>query len=521
MKILHFILFLCCISATAIAQNVGIGTNTPLYPLTVNGGSSANTIYGTSTSSASGSSGSGTSAVLGELTNTSGGGYSAGVRGINRSTTGSGIGVIGYQAGAGYGVYGETPTGTGVYGVSGSGPGGYFTSSGSVPTVSGINSNSSVAVSGIYGSSASGVYGTVLTGASGVFGESTLTGPGYYAAGVRGISRSTGINGIGVIGYQAGSGYGVYGESPSGYGVFGSSATGSGGYFTSSGSAPTVAAYNSSSGGSVSGVYGSTASGQYGTVLSGASGVFGEATLTNPGYYAAGVRGICRSTGAYGIGVIGYQAGSGYGVYGETPTGYAVFGNSTGSGAGGYFQSSSGPGLYVISNTGTDIALFLTGAGNKARIDNTGKGFFNGGTQNNGADVAESFSVEGKRAAYEPGDVLAISTGADRTVTKSSGAYSKLVVGVYATKPGVLLTQKNMDADLKDEVPMGVVGVIPTKVCNEGGAIHRGDLLVSASRAGYAMKADEDKIKPGMLIGKALADMDGETGLIEVMVNVR
>ncbi len=59
---------------------------------------------------------SGPTGVLGKITATSAGGYSAGVRGVNSSTTGSGIGVVGYQAGSGWGVYGETPTGNGVLG---------------------------------------------------------------------------------------------------------------------------------------------------------------------------------------------------------------------------------------------------------------------------------------------------------------------------------------------------------------------------------------------------------------------
>ena len=69
--------------------------------------------------------------VLGEVNTTSAGGSSAAVRGINESTTGSGIGVWGSQAGSGYGVYGQAPSGIGVYGSSTSGRGVYAFSSGS------------------------------------------------------------------------------------------------------------------------------------------------------------------------------------------------------------------------------------------------------------------------------------------------------------------------------------------------------------------------------------------------------
>lgn len=137
--------------------------------------------------------------------------------------------------------------------------------------------------------------------------------------------------------------------------------------------------------------------------------------------------------------------------------------------------------------------------------------------------MAEAFAVEGKISSYSAGDVLVISTEDDRTVALSSEPYSTLVAGVYATKPGVLLTEdEELKDELTDKVPMGVIGVIPTKVCGENGAIKRGDLLVTSSKAGHAMKADIDKVKPGQVIGKALANFDGNgTGVIKVLVSIK
>jgi hypothetical protein len=69
---------------------------------------------------------------------------------------------------------------------------------------------------------------------------------------------------------------------------------------------------------------------------------------------------------------------------------------------------------------------------------------------------------------------------------------------------------------------MGVVGVIPTKVCMEGGEIKRGDLLVTSSIPGVAMKADIEKVKPGQAIGKALENFNSpSTGKIKVLVSVK
>jgi hypothetical protein len=185
----------------------------------------------------------------------------------------------------------------------------------------------------------------------------------------------------------------------------------------------------------------------------------------------------------------------------------------------------TGPALLINnlnSNAVNSLATFQKNGTNKARIDGTGKGFFNGGTQNSGADLAEVFDVTGNILEYEMGDVLVIATDKDRTVEKSAGAYSTLVAGVYATKPGILLTEENIDTDISGKVPMGVVGVIPTKVCLEGGEIKRGDLLVTSSTPGVAMKADIERVKPGQVIGKALENYDGKSiGKIKVLVNVK
>lgn len=183
-------------------------------------------------------------------------------------------------------------------------------------------------------------------------------------------------------------------------------------------------------------------------------------------------------------------------------------------------------GAAIIANANVDpsddIALFQRTSFTVARIGATGRGYFNDGTQTGGADVAEFFAVEGERAGYEPGDLLVISTESDRTVTLSSEPYSTLVAGVHATKPGVLLTERHVDADHADMVPMGVVGVVPTKVSAENGPIRRGDLLVSSSTPGHAMKGTDRSRMLGAIVGKALEGFDGPgTGTIRVMVTPR
>jgi hypothetical protein len=181
------------------------------------------------------------------------------------------------------------------------------------------------------------------------------------------------------------------------------------------------------------------------------------------------------------------------------------------------------PGV-LVNHKGSvgDLAVFQVAGQNQARIDREGRGYFNGGTKNSGADVAEAFAVEGTVAEYEPGDVLAVSIRSDRRVEKAGGRYSTRVIGVYATKPGVLLTERDVDASLDDLVPVGVVGVIPTKVTAENGAIHRGDLLVASSTPGHAMKGTNRSRMLGAVIGKALGEFAGPgAGKIQVLVNVK
>lgn len=119
-------------AALALPFSATVSNNAPLFKLTNSSTTGAGgALYGISASNFSGGLLNGITAVLGELTNVSGGSNSAAVKGINRSTTANGFGVIGYQAGSGSGVYGETVSGTGVYGSGNTGEGVYgFSNSG-------------------------------------------------------------------------------------------------------------------------------------------------------------------------------------------------------------------------------------------------------------------------------------------------------------------------------------------------------------------------------------------------------
>jgi len=137
-----------------------------------------------------------------------------------------------------------------------------------------------------------------------------------------------------------------------------------------------------------------------------------------------------------------------------------------------------------------------------------------------GGDYAESVDVSGDRAHYGPGDVLVIDPDAPAKFLKSGEPYSTAVLGVYSTKPGVL-GRRQTGPTSPDEVPMAMVGIVPTKVSAENGAIRPGDLLVTASIPGYAMKGTDRGRMLGAVVGKAMGSLDSGTGVIEVGVTLQ
>lgn len=220
----------------------------------------------------------------------------------------------------------------------------------------------------------------------------------------------------------------------------------------------------------------------------------------------------------------GYFKGQDGGVYAEgngalSPAIFAL--NS--SGVGMLVQNSSTASgnatLYLAQdNAGGD---FVVGAASYLgtrywRVDRTGRGFFNGGTQASGADFAEQMAVAGEETEYEPGDVLVISPSADKTVELSMKPFATTVIGVYSTQPAVLAGAPDTDEPLAG-IPVGITGIVPCKVSAENGAIRRGDLLVTSSMPGHAMRAG-DNPPQGAVLGKALGELKAGVGVIYVLV---
>lgn len=260
----------------------------------------------------------------------------------------------------------------------------------------------------------------------------------------------------------SGTNYGVVGgsRSPDGYG----------GYF-----------YNN---------WGGTALWGYAGDSSGGDGVKGES-------YSVTGRGLYARNYADGTAIAGYsdsEPGAGH----QYPTLYLVQANSSGD--------------FVVGASAYVGTRYW-------RVDRTGRGYFNGGTQASGADFAEQLAVEGREADYEPGDVLVISAVADRAVALASEPFATAVMGVYSTQPALLASAPDTDDPLAG-IPVAITGIVPCKVSAENGPIRRGDLLVTASTPGHAMRAG-DNPPQGTVLGKALGELEEGNGVIEILVTLQ
>jgi hypothetical protein len=451
------------------------------------------------------------------------------------------------------GVFGNAEEGTGVKGNGQTG--GYFSgqqgvqASGTMTGVIGTASNTGgrgvIGIAdnysgiGVYGS---GGFGTGVQGN----GEIGVKGVGSVGAGVWG-EGATGVEGT------SQSGAGVWGSSTSGYGVMGNSVNGPGGYFT----------------GTNTGVVGIGEIGVQGTsttdlppISGNAAGVYGQFGDFS-GWYSPGNAGV-RGDSKLNTGVLG-TTDSGVGVYGAagSASGYGVEGWGVWAGAVGVYATGDGSGRNYAAlradntNSSTGMAAYMTNSSgyHTAHFYNAGSGgvlyLQNGGTDASGTGggdfitavnkpendaqfrVLSSGEVRSDVGFYtpasdfaemlpaaeglQPGDVLVI--GPDGTLTRASEPYQANVAGVYSTQPGFLGGQP-VQGEATGTIPLAITGVVPVKVSAENGAIRPGDLLVTSSIPGYAMKTGPNPPQ-STVIGKALEGLDQGTGTIKMLATLQ
>ncbi len=279
------------------------------------------------------------------------------------------------------------------------------------------------------------------------------------------------------------------------------------------------------------------------------SGVYGN--NTGGGYGVAG-----RSAG--GAGVKG-ESVNGTGVFAHSDNGHSIYVDGSGS-AGLYISSAGTSGVYVLSATSAGVAVYSAGmmgmwihsaaqdgiivdtagwdgvhvvgpvggvyygSGKKGDEDfavlNTGEVRSKVGFGAPANDFAITMPVEGDKANYEPGDVLVASASGKGAAERASAAYSPAVVGVYSATPGFVGGRSVTGDALDGGVPVAIMGVVSCKVSAENGPIHVGDLLVTSTTPGHAMRAD-DSAPRGTILGKALEPLDSGTGQILVLVTLQ
>jgi hypothetical protein len=182
----------------------------------------------------------------------------------------------------------------------------------------------------------------------------------------------------------------------------------------------------------------------------------------------------------------------------------------------------------VLCNLATTCTILELQANSirKFHFDGAGNAHAAGAFMAGGADFAESVSVRGERQLYEAGDVMVIDDAGNRSLAKAQKPYSTLVAGIVSTKPGMLASLHNSTTSagqkaIEAEVPLAVVGIVPCKVSAENGPIHAGDLLVTSSIAGYAMKGTDRARMLGAVVGKAMQPLQSGKGVIEVLVTLQ
>jgi len=179
---------------------------------------------------------------------------------------------------------------------------------------------------------------------------------------------------------------------------------------------------------------------------------------------------------------------------------------------------------------------------------------------NAAADFSELMECIGDGGTYEDGDVIVLTD--NKKVTKSSSPYQLSVIGVVSEKKGrsrfiidrsdrpyslpkniqkKIAAGEPLDKQEKKRklwfgktfkelnfniVQVGLIGLVDCKVCSDGGDIEIGDLLVSSSLPGFAMKANITSFNQlPAIIGKARESLQftggNSTGKIAIIVGVK
>ncbi len=303
---------------SGISGNVGIGTTTPSEKLHVVGNIEHEYSGTGSALNASGS----TTGSMWFVQNDDGGNGIGLNAGMTNATAGStSMGVMGYNNGEGYGVYGINQNhlnfgllGDTYHGVYGQNSNGHYGVLGNDSVgVYGQNSTGHLGILGdeyfgVYGKNNNGNYGILGNFFEGVYGRHANDNFGFLGYALYG---AYGTHGDGNFGFLGNEEYGAYGENNNGnFGILGDTTSGVYGQH-SSGHFGTL-------GEDYCGVYGRNSNGNFAVLGNMYEGVYGRHYNDNFGFLGYVNYG---AYGRHGIGNFGFLGNIDYGVYGEDTTG--------------------------------------------------------------------------------------------------------------------------------------------------------------------------------------------------------
>ena len=120
------------------------------------------------------------------------------------------------------------------------------------------------------------------------------------------------------------------------------------------------------------------------------------------------------------------------------------------------------------------------------------------------------------------GTVVVLDTTKSNQVISSTQSYDTRVAGVVSEQPGIALGESG-----EGKVLVATTGRVMVKVDASHGPIHIGDLLVTSTNPGVAMKSEPVDLggvqlhRPGTIIGKALEPLEKGSGRILVLLSLQ
>ena len=123
-----------------------------------------------------------------------------------------------------------------------------------------------------------------------------------------------------------------------------------------------------------------------------------------------------------------------------------------------------------------------------------------------------------------PGSVVVIDPSSPGELKLSTSAYDRKVAGVISgangLNPGMIMTAT--DTELVDgNQPVALTGRVWCRCDATSGAIAPGDLLTTSNTPGHAMKVTDHPKAQGAILGKAMTSLNGDTGLVLVLVTLQ